>query len=244
MEVIPAVDLRGGRCVRLYQGDFERETVFEDDPIVAALRWQEEGAERLHVVDLDGARDGTAAQFEVVRRIVAALRIPVQVGGGIRALETVERYLDAGANRFIVGTAAVRDPALVSRLARQYPYALVVGIDARDGVVATSGWVDSGEIEAVALAGRMEAIGVGRFVFTDIARDGTLAGPNLPALRQFAAGVAGAVVASGGIGSLAHIASVGVAGVEAVIVGQALYSGAVGLAEAIAVAKGEREAAV
>jgi len=234
--VIPAIDLRGGRCVRLVQGDFVRETVYGADPVEMALRWQREGAGRLHVVDLDGARDGAPAQFETIRAIVKALDIPVQVGGGIRSAETAERYVAAGVDRFVLGTAAVRDPALVITLVGRHGAALVVGIDARDGMVATAGWLDTGSVAATDLAARMHDVGVGRFIFTDIARDGTLAGPNIGALAEFAAATPAAVIASGGVGRVADVRALSATGVEAVIVGRALYTADITLADAIGAA--------
>ncbi len=233
MEIIPAIDLRGGKCVRLVQGDFARETVFGDDPVEMALRWQGEGATWLHVVDLDGARDGAAAQFDIVRRIVEAVTMQVEVGGGIRDAATARRYLDAGVGRCVVGTAAVRSPELVRSLAAWAPDALVVGIDARDGLVATSGWLETGELRAEDLGARMVDAGVRRFVFTDIGRDGTLVGPNLEALRAFTAAVDAAVIASGGVGSLDDLTALAKTGVEGAIVGKALYAGTVSLRAAI-----------
>ncbi len=239
MEIIPAIDLRDGRCVRLYQGDYDRETVFADDPVEVALRWQGEGARRLHVVDLDGAKAGRPLQAALVEAMARGAGIPVQVGGGIRDAETVRRYLAAGVDRCVLGTAAVQDPGLVARLVAEFGPAIVVGVDAREGKVATAGWTDTSELSAAELAGRLERdTMVDRFIFTDIGRDGTLLGPNHSALQEFVGAVAAAVIASGGVASLDDIRALRTVRVEGVIVGRALYAGTVTLGEAIAVAGG------
>ena len=237
MEVIPAIDLRGGRCVRLRQGDFGRETVFSDDPVAVALRWQGEGAGRLHLVDLDGAATGRPAHLRVISAIVSALDIPVQVGGGIRGADAAREWLAAGAERVVIGTAAVRDPAMVAAVCAEHEGGrVVVAVDARDGVVAVEGWMESGEVTALDLGRRMAGLGVARLLYTDIARDGMMSGPDLDHSARLARETGLAVLASGGVGSAEDVRSLASTGVEGVVVGRALYTGAVGLAEAIAAA--------
>jgi phosphoribosylformimino-5-aminoimidazole carboxamide ribotide isomerase len=219
--------------VRLFQGDFDRETVFSDDPVGVALRWQAAGARLLHVVDLDGARDGVPAQRDVIVGIVAALDIPLQVGGGIRSREHAAALLDTGVQRVVVGTAAVEQPDLVPELLAAYdPERIVVGVDARGGMVATRGWVETSMVSAVELVTRVGAQGVRRIVYTDIDRDGTLEAPNFDAVARIAAlGVA--VVASGGVARREHLTRLArIPGVDEAIVGRALYTGDVRLAGA------------
>lgn len=233
--VIPAIDLRGGRCVRLFQGDYDRETVYGDDPVAMARRWEAEGARRLHVVDLDGAREGRPAQLEVVRRIVEALEIPVQLGGGLRDAAAVRAALDAGVERAIIGTAAV-DTEIARPLFEEFRERLAVGLDARAGRVAVRGWREDSGRDAIELARELAALGARRFIFTDIATDGTLAGPAVDATRALAQAVDVPVIASGGVGSiddLRALAALAECGVEGVIVGKALYVGSVHLREAV-----------
>lgn len=241
MLIIPAVDLRDGRCVRLVHGSLAQETVYYDDPLQAALRWQAEGAELLHLVDLDGAFAGALRNVAAIDRIVRAVQIPVQVGGGIRATATADDLLARGVERVILGTVAVTEPGLVAELCRRFPGRVLVGIDARDGRVAVRGWVEESETEAVTLARRMTEIGVRELIYTDIGRDGTLAGPNLEAVRRLSAGVQAKIIASGGVSCLEDIAAIlalAPLGVTGVIVGQAIYTGHLDLGEAIALAKG------
>ena len=239
MEVIPAIDLRGGRCVRLHQGDFDRETVFSDDPVAMARHWQEQGGSRLHVVDLDGAATGEPTHLEVISAIVGALSIPVQVGGGIRSAGTARAWLEAGVERVVIGTAAVRDPAMVEALCReQGPEAVVVSIDARDGMVALQGWTESSEVSVLELAERMKRLGVERLLYTDISRDGMLTGPDISTNAQLVQQTGMAVLASGGVSSAEDIRNLLPTGVEGVIVGRALYTGAVSLPEAVTAARG------
>ena len=234
MEVIPAIDLRGGRCVRLRQGDFQRETVFSDDPLAMALHWQEQGGPRLHVVDLDGAAAGEPAHLEVISAIVASLEIPVQVGGGIRSATTAQTWLEAGVDRVVIGTAAVRDPGMVQDVCREYgSERVVVSIDARDGMVALQGWTEASEVSVLELAQRMAGLGIARLLYTDIARDGMLTGPDLDTNAQLARETGMAVLASGGVASVEDIRRLASTGVEGVIVGRALYTGAVGLPGAL-----------
>jgi phosphoribosylformimino-5-aminoimidazole carboxamide ribotide isomerase len=233
--VIPAVDIRGGRSVRLVQGDFHRETVYAEDPVDVALRWQAEGAERLHVVDLDGARDGSRANADSVRRLLAAVSIPVQVGGGIRALAAAGELLEQGAERVVVGTAAVE---LMDELADWVevlgPERLVVGVDAKHGRVQTRGWLTSSDVEAVALCRALTSMGVRRVLYTDIERDGTLSGPNVSATRELVQASGLRVLASGGVSRIQHLLELAQAGAEGAIVGTALYDGQLSLREALA----------
>lgn len=238
MIVYPAIDLRGGRCVRLTQGDFARETVYGDDPVTVARRWEALGARWLHVVDLDGARAGQSLQASLVAAICAAVRIPVQVGGGLRTAAAVERVLEAGASRAVVGTVAVRDPALCAALCRAFPGRVAVGIDARDGLVRVAGWLEGEAVEAPTLARAAAARGAACLIYTDIGRDGTQDGPDLAGTRAVARAAGIPVIASGGVGALEHLRAVAALepdGVSGVIVGRALYSGAVALGDALAV---------
>jgi phosphoribosylformimino-5-aminoimidazole carboxamide ribotide isomerase len=233
MEIIPAVDLRGGKCVRLYQGDYDRETVYSDDPVAMALRWQSEGAGRLHLVDLDGAAEGEPRNLDAIERVVAAVQIPVQVGGGIRSIQTIEQLAGVGVQRTILGTAAIEDPDLVGLACRRFGDQIVVGVDARDGKVATRGWLEQSSANAGELAAAMEARGVARFIYTDIGRDGTLTGPNLEAVADFVRSVHVPVIAAGGIGSVEDLVRLAEAGVEGAIVGRAIYTGDVSLRDAL-----------
>jgi phosphoribosylformimino-5-aminoimidazole carboxamide ribotide isomerase len=236
MQVIPAIDLLDGQCVRLHQGDYDQVTHFSADPVAQALSWQQQGAERLHLVDLDGARTGEPVNDAVIRAITAALAIPVQLGGGVRSAERAEALLACGLDRVILGTVALEQPELVEELAARHPGRIVVGIDARDGKVATRGWLEASSTEATELARRFSASPLAALICTDIATDGTLAGPNLDFLRGMAGASAVPVIASGGIGNLEHLLSLLVLeplGVGGVIVGRALYDGRVELAEAL-----------
>jgi phosphoribosylformimino-5-aminoimidazole carboxamide ribotide isomerase len=236
MQVIPAIDLLDGQCVRLHQGDYDQVTRFSDDPVDQALSWQAQGAERLHLVDLDGARTGEPVNDAVIRAVTAALTIPVQLGGGVRTAERAEELLACGLDRVILGTVALEQPELVDQLAERHPGRIVVGIDAKNGKVATRGWIEESSTDASALARRFSASPLAALICTDIATDGTLAGPNLAFLRGMAEASAVPVIASGGIGTLEHLLSLlplEVQGVNGVIVGRALYDGRVDLAEAL-----------
>ncbi|NLA59212.1 MAG: 1-(5-phosphoribosyl)-5-[(5-phosphoribosylamino)methylideneamino]imidazole-4-carboxamide isomerase [Firmicutes bacterium] len=237
--VIPAIDLRRGCCVRLVQGQSHRETVYSREPVKVAESFAAAGAERLHVVDLDGAFSGFPGNLEVIRSIAKTVAMPLEVGGGIRDLETIEQVLAAGAAYAILGTAACENPELVEAACRLYPGRIIVGIDAREGRVAVRGWVDDTEMDALDLAGRMVELGVEEIIFTDIARDGMLTGPNISALQKMTA--AGAkIIASGGVASLEDIRAIGeltALGVIGVIIGKALYSGRFTLEAAIEAAK-------
>lgn len=236
MELWPAIDLRGGKCVRLLQGDYARETVFGEDPVAMAGRFVADGARRLHVVDLDGAKDGVPTQAAVVGRMVAAAGVPCQLGGGIRSLETALAYARAGVERLVVGSVAVENPALLEELAHALPGQIVLGIDARDGLVAVRGWLATSGLNAVALAQRHAALPLAAIVYTDIAKDGMMAGPNLPALAEMVRAVTLPVVASGGVANAADIRRVAEVGAAGCIVGRALYDGGLSLAEAAAAA--------
>jgi phosphoribosylformimino-5-aminoimidazole carboxamide ribotide isomerase len=236
MQIIPAIDLLDGHCVRLHQGDYGQVTRFSDDPVAQALAWQEQGAQRLHLVDLDGAKSGQPVNDGAVKAITSALSIPVQLGGGVRTAERAAELLGCGLDRVILGTVALEQPELVDELAAAYPGKIVVGIDAKNGKVATRGWIEESRTEATALAKRFNTSGIAAIISTDIATDGTLAGPNLEALRAMAEASAVPVIASGGIGNLEHLLSLlalAPLGIEGVIVGRALYDGRVDLAEAI-----------
>ncbi|MBI4296525.1 MAG: 1-(5-phosphoribosyl)-5-[(5-phosphoribosylamino)methylideneamino]imidazole-4-carboxamide isomerase, partial [Chloroflexi bacterium] len=198
MEIIPAVDIRGGKCVRLYQGSYEQETVYSEDPVDTALRWQSAGALRLHIVDLDGASQGGLINFEIIKTIVHLSLIPVQVGGGIRTLEAIGELLKAGVDRVVLGTAAVEDPQLVEEACRRYDKSIAVSLDAREGFIATHGWRKQTERGAIELAKYMAGLGVKRFIYTDIIRDGTLTEPNFTAIAELVDALRLPVIASGG----------------------------------------------
>jgi phosphoribosylformimino-5-aminoimidazole carboxamide ribotide isomerase len=236
MELWPAIDLRGGRCVRLAQGDYARETVFGDDPVATVRGFLAGGARRLHVVDLDGAKDGRPAQAALVGRMVAAAGVPVQLGGGVRSRETAAAYLEAGVARVVIGSLAIERPELLVALAEEFPGRIVLGLDARDGLVATRGWLETSTLRAVDVARRHAALPLAAIVYTDIARDGMLSGPNLPALADMIAATPLPVVASGGVSCAADIRRAAATGAAGCIVGRALYDGKVTLAEALAAA--------
>ena len=232
MEIIPAIDLRNGKCVRLYQGDYSKETVFPDKPVEVALRWQSEGARRLHIVDLDGAAQGKLVNSETIEDIVTAIDIPVQVGGGIRSIESIERLFAVRVERAILGTVAIEKPDLIREACQKYGDGIIISIDARDRTVATGGWLQKSEVTAGELASRMIELGVERFIYTDISRDGTLTSPNFEAIAEFLSQVRAPVIAAGGISSVQHLTRLAELGVEGAIVGKAIYTGDVKLNEA------------
>ena len=235
MLIVPAVDLKAGRCVRLLQGRADAETIFSDDPVATARRWESEGAPRLHVVDLDGAFGGGPAQTAIVRDITRSISIPVEVGGGLRSAEHVEAVLDAGARWAIVGTRAALDPVFLGEVCRRFADRIIVGVDASDGRVAVDGWTRVLDLEAVALARDAAAAGACTIIYTDIARDGTQSGPNVWSTEAVARAAGIPVFASGGVGSLDDIRQLaGIPGVEGVVVGCALYTGALTLRDALA----------
>lgn len=239
-ELIPAIDLLGGRCVRLAQGEYDAVTVYGDDPAIVAARFAAAGIRRLHVVDLDGAKAGRPVNGDAIQRVLATARpVPVQLGGGLRTLAAVEESLARGLDRVILGTIALRDPVLVRESARRFPGRVAVGIDAREGRVAVEGWTETSELAAEDLARRFEDAGVAAIIYTDIARDGMLAGPNLEATAALAAHVRIPVIVSGGVGSLDDVrraAALAAHGVAGVIIGRALYTGAVDLGAALEIA--------
>jgi len=241
MLVIPAIDLKAGQCVRLEQGLMDKATVYGRDPAAQALAWQEQGAELLHLVDLDGAFAGVPKNREAISAIVSALDIPVQIGGGIRDLDTIAAYLELGIKRVILGTVAKENPALVKESCRRFPGAIVVGIDARDGFVAVRGWADVTEKKASELAKEMEDYGVKAIIYTDIARDGMMQGPNIGTTGELARSISIPVIASGGVSCLQDIQNLMQLeedGVVGAITGKAIYSGALNLREAIALTRG------
>ena len=233
MEVIPAIDIRGGKCVRLAQGDYARETVFGDDPIAMAHRWAAEGATRIHVVDLDGARDGAQANLAVTRAIVKAVEVPVQTGGGVRTLEVLRAALEAGFDRVALGTAAVKEPALVPAAVALAGDRVFVSVDAREGRVSLEGWTEDSGIDATEFIARLRDQGVVRIVYTDILRDGVHDGPNFEAVERLARTSGMRVIAAGGVGSVADLVRLAECGAEGAIVGRAIYTGDVRLPEAI-----------
>lgn len=237
MEIIPAIDLRGGNCVRLYQGDYAQETVFSDNPLAVAERWQAAGAQRLHIVDLDGAHSGNPANLAAITAIARRLAIPVQVGGGIRSVDTAAGLLDAGVARIVVGTAAVANPDLVAGLCQRFGGERVVAaLDAREGLVAIRGWTETSSVTATELARRMANLGVLRLLYTDISRDGTLEEPNYDATAALVRDSGLRVLAAGGVGAAPHLARLARTGAEAAIIGRALYTGDITLAAALAAA--------
>jgi phosphoribosylformimino-5-aminoimidazole carboxamide ribotide isomerase len=241
MLVIPAIDLKGGRCVRLRQGRMEEETVYSPAPAKVAAQWKGAGAEWIHVVDLDGAVAGCPINVEAVKEIRAAVDIPLQLGGGIRDLGGIEEWLAVGIERVILGTAAAEDPSVIKEACQRYPGRIAVGIDAREGEVMIRGWLTGTSRRAVDLAKEMEGYGVSVIIFTDISRDGVGGGINLVQAKEVAQAVNIPLIVSGGVGTLEDIKAVkelAPLGVEGVITGRALYEGAVDLAEAIRVAKG------
>lgn len=237
MILYPAIDIRGGKAVRLLQGDYARETTYDADPVDAAKRWAEEGAELLHVVDLDGAKAGEPRNLESVRRIAAAVECPIQVGGGLRDEASVAAVLDAGAERVVIGTAALRDPAFLGRVLGVHGERVVVSVDARDGKVALAGWIEVSDVDVAGAVAELGERGVARFLCTAIEVDGTMEGPAIEELGRIAAATEARVIASGGVGDLADLEAV--AGMEAVniegaIVGRALYERRFTVAEGIA----------
>ena len=242
MIIYPAIDIRGGRCVRLTEGRFDAETVFADDPAEMALKWAGLGAEFLHLVDLDGALAGEGRNVPVIERILQSVSIPVQLGGGIRNLETIEKLLELGVTRLILGSAAVKNPELVAEACKKYPGHIAVGIDAKNGEVAIEGWGQGSGVAATELAKKMASFGVETIIYTDISRDGMLSGVNVEATAALARACGVPIIASGGVASLDDIRRVKAVegdGVQGCIIGKAIYTGAVDLKEALALAKEE-----
>ena len=242
MIIYPAIDIRGGRCVRLTEGRFDAETVFADDPAEMALKWAGLGAEFLHLVDLDGALAGEGKNVPVIQRILKSVSIPVQLGGGIRNLETIEKLLELGVTRLILGSAAVKNPELVAEACKKYPGHIAVGIDAKNGEVAIEGWGQGSGVAATELAKKMASFGVETIIYTDISRDGMLSGVNVEATAALARACGVPIIASGGVASIEDIRRVKAVesdGVQGCIIGKAIYTGAVDLKEALALAKEE-----
>ena len=240
MIIIPAIDIKNGKCVRLFQGKMDTETVFSDDPAAMARRWEKEGAEIIHVIDLDGAFEKSPQNLHSIKKIIESIKVPVQVGGGIRNIDTIKLFLDLGVTRVVIGTEAVKNPQLVKDACKLFPKQIIVGIDARNGLVAIEGWAQTTKIMAVDLAKKSENCGVTAINFTDIQRDGMQTGPNIIETRHLAEAVSIPVIASGGVSTIEDIISLiplKAAGVVGVITGRALYSGTLSLREAIEVSK-------
>lgn len=237
MIIFPAIDLRGGKCVRLIQGDFDKETVYSDDPQATALKWQAAGAKFLHVVDLDGARAGSPKNLDAIKKILDAVAIPIEVGGGIRTLDDMEQLLSLGVRRVILGSIAVENPALVAEAVQRFGDRIVVGIDARNGFVAVHGWEQSSSVKVVDLARQIVAAGVKTIIYTDISKDGMLSGVNAEAFTELAKKSGAEIVASGGVKSIEDIRALKSAGVAGVIVGKAIYTGSLDLKSAIELAE-------
>ena len=243
MIIFPAIDIRGRKCVRLLKGDFNQETVFSDRPEIMAKKWEDEGGEYLHLVDLDGALAGKSQNLDTVEMILKTVDIPVELGGGIRTMENIETALDMGVSRVILGSVAVKNPQLVKDACKKYgSERIVVGIDAKDGIVAVDGWGVSGNVEAKELAKKMAQGGVKHIIYTDISRDGTLTGVNVQATAEIARYSGVKVVASGGVSSIEDIKLLKQYekdGIEGVIVGKSIYTGSLSLPEALKIVKGE-----
>ena len=234
MLIIPAIDLKDGCAVRLVRGEAAQGTVFSKDPVEVALRWRNEGAEYLHVVDLDGAFEGEPVQFGMVVQIARESGLPTEIGGGIRTRDTVLRYLNAGLDRVVIGTRALESPEWLAKLCEEFPGRIAAGVDARGGLVAVRGWVETSEITALELARRLSGIPLRAAIFTDISADGTLSGPAIESTRAFAETIRLPAIASGGVGSIEHLRQIARLPVEGAVIGRALYTGAVSLREAIA----------
>ncbi len=234
MRIYPAIDIKDGKCVRLLQGRFSDVTVYGDDPAAMAKKWESMGGEFIHVVDLDGALRGHSVNADIIRKICQSVNVPVQTGGGIRTMEDIETKLACGINRVIIGTKAVSDSEFVKKAVDTYGEKIVIGIDAKNGMVAVEGWEKTSDFTAVEFAKKMTDIGVKTIVYTDIATDGTLAGPNTAAMAEMVKSVSADIIASGGVGNIEHIKALIPTGVEGVIVGRALYTGNVDLREAVA----------
>lgn len=236
MQIWPAIDLRGGKCVRLQQGDYARETVFGEDPAAMARQWVEQGAECLHLVDLDGARDGWPVNFDSVRAILKAVSVPCELGGGVRDEQTIARWFELGLSRLVVGTRALTEPDWFRRMCQRFPGRLALGIDARGGRVATSGWLETSQMAATDLAAQYANEPIAAVIYTDIATDGMLAGPNLAAMREMCQAIELPIIASGGVTRAADVAALAAVPVAGCIIGRALYEGVLRLPDALAAA--------
>lgn len=234
--IYPAIDIRGGKCVRLHQGDYDQETIYGENPVEVAKSWESQGASWIHLVDLDGAKEGIPVNHPLIGEIARSVGVPVQVGGGIRSMQTIESLLELGVSRVILGTAAIEDKDFVRSALRRFGSKAAIGIDARNGLVATRGWLETSEVRAVDLAAELAGYGAETFIFTDISRDGTLSGPNVEAIIEIAAASGQSVIASGGVSSLddlIRLAKHKDEGVSGAIVGKALYTGNINLKEAV-----------
>jgi phosphoribosylformimino-5-aminoimidazole carboxamide ribotide isomerase len=237
MLIIPAIDIKNGQCVRLRQGRAEEQTVYGTDPAAMARRWQSEGAEYLHIVDLDGAFEGRPVILELVRRILETVHVPIEIGGGIRTHKDVEAYLEAGVDRVIIGTRAVESPPWLRTLAERFPKRVAVGVDAREGKVAVHGWVQVTEVSALEFIGQLEGFGLAALIYTDISKDGMLEGPNFEGIAAVQRQTRIPLVASGGVSRIEHVKRLAGMGVYAAIIGKALYTGDIDLRAAIEAAK-------
>jgi len=237
MLILPAIDIRHGKCVRLQQGDYGKETVYGDSPVEMAHYWEEQGAEFLHIVDLDGAKDGLPTNFSIVAKIAESLKIPIEIGGGVRTQETIQRYLEAGVNRLVIGTLALKEADWFREMCRQFPDRLVLGIDGRNGRVATEGWLETSQTLATDLAKKYIDLPLSALVYTDIAKDGMLEGPNVAEMEAMRRAVPFPLIVSGGIASLDDVRRLARDGFHACIIGKALYENKFQLPEALAVAK-------
>ena len=236
MLLLPAIDIRNGKCVRLQQGDYSQETIYGDSPIDMAKHWEQQGAEFLHLVDLDGAKEGQPTNFTLVRDIARSLTIPVELGGGIRNEETIQRYLEAGVNRLVIGTLALKEADWFREMSRKFPDRLVLGIDGRNGFVATEGWLETSQTLATDLAKKYVDLPLAALVYTDIAKDGMLAGPNIAEMEAIRQAVPFLLIVSGGIASLDDVRRLAQGGFHACIIGKALYENKFALPEALAAA--------
>jgi len=233
MEIIPAIDIRGGKCVRLYQGDYNQETIFDEDPVTAALTWYSQGAQWLHIVDLDGAVAGEPQNMEVVKEIIKESGLLIELGGGIRQEQVAKKLLHQGVSRIVLGTAAIENSELVKKLCQQFGEAIAVSLDARDGKLAIHGWRKNTVAEVLQLSREMVDAGVRRFIYTDIKRDGTLTEPNFDMIKKLLTGATIPVIVAGGISRLEHLQRLKALGAEGAIIGKALYTGDINLGEAI-----------
>jgi len=236
VQILPAIDLRGGKCVRLRQGDYAQETVFGDDPAAMAKHWVDLGGEFLHLVDLDGAKDGAPTNLEAIRKIVQTVGVPCELGGGIRNEETIRSLLELGLNRLVIGTLALRQPEWFREMCLKFPNRLVLGIDARNGYVATDGWLETSQTKAIELADQFSGLPMAAIVYTDIATDGMMKGSNVPAMKEMKDAVNVPVVASGGVTTLEDVRKLKDAGLDAAIIGRALYEGTIDLPDALRLA--------
>ncbi|EAQ77445.1 1-(5-phosphoribosyl)-5-[(5-phosphoribosylamino)methylideneamino]imidazole-4-carboxamide isomerase [Blastopirellula marina] len=237
MQIWPAIDLRGGKCVRLQQGDYNRETVFGDDPAEMAQRWTDQGAECLHLVDLDGAKEGQVSNRTAIAEILKAVNIPCELGGGIRDEETIQTLLDLGMARLVIGSKAVSQPEWFEEMCLRYPGKLALGIDARDGLAATDGWLETSNMSAIALAQKYEHLPIAAVIYTDIATDGMMAGPNVAAMAEMKASIRFPVIASGGVTTVDDVAQLATAGLDGAIVGRTLYEGKMTVSAAVEAAR-------